>query len=78
MTWSKDGRSILFNQELPGADGQWRVVRVPADGGPATLVVATPSLQSFDVSPDDSRIAYSVNERVTELWALDNVLPALK
>jgi hypothetical protein len=35
-------------------------------------------MQSFDVSPDGSRFAYSANESANELWALDNVLTMLK
>jgi Tol biopolymer transport system component len=79
VAWSKDGRSILFNQEQPEGADHWGVMQVPADGGgPATLMIATPSMQGFDVSPSGSRIAYSANDNVMELWALDNVLPALK
>jgi Tol biopolymer transport system component len=83
LAWSEDGRSILFGlleHELEGGKLHWVVMRVPAEGGGgATLVVATPStLQHFALSPDGSRIAYSANETANELWALDNVLPALK
>lgn len=79
VAWSKDGRSILFNQQQQAGTDHWGVMRVPAEGGgPATLVIAAPSMLSFDVSPDGSRIAYSTSERPDELWALDNVLSALK
>lgn len=79
VSWSQDGRSILFNQEQTEGASHWGVMQVPADGsGPAKLLIATPPLQGFDVSPDGSRIAFSANERVTELWALDNVLSVLK
>jgi Tol biopolymer transport system component len=79
VVWDRDGRSILFDQQQPGEGGRWGVMRVPAEGGPATLVFATPGpMQSFDVSPDGSRFAYSANESANELWALDNVLTMLK
>jgi Tol biopolymer transport system component len=79
VAWSKDGRSILFNQEQPGGATHWGVMRVPAEGGgPATLVFATGPMQGFDPSPDGSRFAYSARESPDELWALDNVLSALK
>jgi Tol biopolymer transport system component len=79
VAWDRDGRSILFDQEQPGDAGRWGVMRVPAEGGPATLILAVPRrMQHFDLSPDGSRIVYSTNESASELWALDNVLPALK
>jgi Tol biopolymer transport system component len=79
VAWDRDGRSILFDQRQPGEGNRWGVMRVPAGGGPASLVFTTPSpIQGFDVSPDGSRIAYSSNESASELWALDNVLPMLK
>ena len=81
VAWSRDGRSILFNQEQeqPLGDLHWGVTRVPVEGGgPATLAIATGNMQGFALSPDGSRIAYSANESANELWALDNVLPALK
>ena len=79
VAWDRDGRSILFNQEQPEGASHWGVMRVPAEGSAqASLVMSTAPIQGFDVSPDGSRIAYSANDRVVELWALDNVLPALK
>ncbi len=82
LAWSKDGRSILFNQELPEGAIRWGVgvMRVPADGGgAATLVIAlTPPTLGFDPGPDGSRIAYSAREAENQLWALDNVLTSLK
>ena len=80
VAWSRDGRSILFRQEQPGGAAQWGVMRVPADGSaPATLVFATPPLCcGFDPNPDDRRFAYGSRESPDELWALDNILSALK
>jgi WD40-like Beta Propeller Repeat len=36
------------------------------------------SIRTFDISPDGSRIAYSSDKPVQEVWALDNVLSAIK
>jgi Tol biopolymer transport system component len=81
LAWDRDGRSILFDQQQPGGAGQWGVMRLPVNGGPATLVFATRPLNgysSFDLSPDGSIIAYGSDDPANELWALDNVLPMLK
>jgi Tol biopolymer transport system component len=82
IAWDRDGRSILFDQGQGG--GHWGVMRVPAEGGAATLATSmvfpgpVPGLQSFALSPDGSRLSYTTYEDTSELWALDNVLPMLK
>ena len=78
VAWSSDGRSILFDQVLP--DGGAEVRRIPAEGGSATLVFGSRSMRrrTFDVSPDGSRLAFGSSEKSRGLWALDNVLSALK
>jgi hypothetical protein len=37
-----------------------------------------PALQGFDVSSDGTRFTFNADESANELWALDNVLSALK
>lgn len=69
----------LFDQEQPG--GGMSVMRIPAEGGPPSLVFASRSMQrwSFDLSPDGLHLAFGSSERsYGELWALDNVLSTLK
>jgi len=83
IAWSKDGRSIFFNQEQPGGASRWALMRVPADGsaGPSVLLVPGPTNGAgwFDRSPDGSRFAVGLTQGgQSEVWALDNVLSALK
>jgi len=81
IAWSKDGRSIFFNQEQPGGAMQWSIMRVPADGSAtASLLMAGPSnVGWFDLSPDGSRFVIGASKGATsEVWALDNVLSAIK
>jgi Tol biopolymer transport system component len=82
IAWSKDGRSILFNQEQPGGATHWALMQVPADGSAGASVIApgpTNGAGWFDLSPDGSRFVIGLSEgRQSEVWALDNVLSALK
>jgi len=74
LVWSRDGRWIYFSS-LPGKDGVYKVMRVPATGGKAEPAgVDVEVLECFDVSPDGSRLVYSTlrPEGWGELlWALD-------
>jgi Tol biopolymer transport system component len=83
IAWSKDGRSIFFNQEQPGGASHWALMRVPADGSVSASVMLAPGPTNgagwFDRSPDGSRFAIGMSEgRQSEVWALDNVLSAIK
>jgi len=83
IAWSKDGRSIFFNQEQPevGNATHWSIMRVPADGSAAASVLGPGPSNSgwFDLSPDGSRFVIAESQgRQSEVWALDNVLAAIK
>jgi Tol biopolymer transport system component len=80
LTLTKDGLWILLAKRH---DDNWQLVRIPIEGGEpeltgleleATLVSGI----SIQLSPDGSRIAFTTKKRAEELWALDNVLSALK
>ena len=76
--WTKDGRSILFTQpDKNSAVG--RIMRIPAQGGqPEFAGISAEGLKDLELSPDGSKIAYSTRSYNDEVWALDNVLSALK
>jgi len=74
---TKDGRWIVFEESH---DDKWRLMRLPVEGGKPefTGLELETRNQNLDLSPDGSRIAFSNNKGVQEVWALDNVLSALK
>jgi Tol biopolymer transport system component len=76
--WTRDGRSILFTQpDKNSAVG--RIMRIPAQGGqPEFAGISAEGLKDLELSPDGSKIAYSTRSYNDEVWALDNVLSALK
>ncbi|MBZ5636985.1 MAG: hypothetical protein LAO55_28000 [Acidobacteriia bacterium] len=56
-------------------------MRLPIEGGKPEstgMEIEATRNQNLDLSPDGSRIAFSNAKGVQELWALDNVLAALK
>ncbi len=87
MRWTPDGRTIVF--VAFDANVNWRLMRVPAEGGKAEfdgldfdtlasrlsgLRMVPGSLSNFDLSPDGSRALVSTFTLSTnELWALDNL-----
>lgn len=88
--FTPDGRHVVFSQAQ--ADGTWRVMRVPVEGGEPTpdgldfaaAKLGAPSLQSsgpafsLAVSPDGSRIMFGHGTTASiETWALDSITLAL-
>jgi len=73
LRWTRDGRYII-------AQSGSRIWRVPAQGGtPLKLDLSVPKMDSFALHPDNRRFAFSVNEESkSELWVLENLLPAAK
>jgi Tol biopolymer transport system component len=80
LAWSKDSRAILFVQPSPVSQDNWRIMRIPAEGGAPefTGVEVAGQVLSMDQSPDGSRIAFTTSKHNQELWALDNVLAEIK
>ncbi len=51
---SHDGKWLFFIQQL----GNLKLAKVPIDGGPAQVISESPSVNSFDVSPDGTLAAF--------------------
>ena len=51
---SHDGKWVFFIQQL----GNLKLAKVPIDGGPAQVISESPSVNSFDVSPDGTLAAF--------------------
>ena len=68
--WTRDGRA-LFVAVSTGKD-MASIQRVPIDGGtPVTIAANVGEVRSFAISPDERRIAYSLNRPTTDVWTLD-------
>jgi len=91
LRWTSDGRALVFTAS--DARKNWRIMRVPAEGGVAepdsvSYDVISSLLPSFrlwqgnfnniDLSPDGSRIMTSALTSATfEIWTLDGLMNAL-
>ena len=79
FAWDKNGRGILFGTRN---DGKWQIMRIPAEGGKpvASGFDMKDAGNSLDISlsPDGTRLAFSLSKPVLELWAIDNLLSVLK
>ncbi len=78
LDWTKDGHWILFAQQQKNSAVQ-RIMRIPAEGGqPEFTGISAEGLNSLQLSPDGSKIAYAVRLTGEEVWAIDNVVAALR
>ena len=77
LEWTRDGRALLFETRK---DNAWMLMRLSLNGGAPqfTGFQAAGLLQSVDLSPDGSQLAFGHRTNIHELWALDNVLAAAK
>ena len=85
LRWTKDSRYIIAQAAKLGESdahdtASSEIWRVPAQGGtPLKLDLSVPMLDFFALHPDNRRFAFSVTEESkSELWVLENFLPALK
>jgi len=82
MTWTADGKYILFSKPLdPHSDKwEWDLWRVPAAGGDAQRLDAGMRCDDLSAHPDGRQIAFSSNNGTSpeEIWVLENFLPGLK
>jgi hypothetical protein len=70
ITWSRDSRFIVFNNNPAGLH------RVSIDGGPPVSLGITGlgSIMEKSMNADGRRLAFGVNRDSTELWVWENVL----
>ena len=80
--WTPDGRAALVHMLDKGEQGeQGDLLLVPTAGGQPRKIDVGMRVWGgfgFDVHPDGHRIAFVGGEDKTELWVLENFLPALK
>jgi Tol biopolymer transport system component len=78
--WTPDGRAILFGAWESGKTRKTRIMRIPAEGGePEFTGVELPAgARDLTLSPDGTRLAFSLRIAADELWALDNVASVLR
>ncbi len=72
VAWTPDSRQLVFAR----GDELWRM---PVEGGnPHKLGLAMEQLSDLRIHPDGRRIAFVAGRHKTEVWVMENFLPALK
>ena len=76
VAWTPDGRQLLFAFLRDRKGELWRI---PLEGGqPQRLDVAVDGLWQFRLHPDGRRVAFEAWENKSEVWTMENFLPALQ
>ncbi len=91
VQWSSDGRSLWifekvesratpYPSQTDGAAGNFRMLRVPAEGGEPLQIVKLPldRIVTADISPDGSRLVCNVSETLSDIWTVENFAPQTK
>ncbi|MFC2161319.1 tetratricopeptide repeat protein [Acidobacteriota bacterium] len=80
ITWSSDGKFILFSMKKSGQDG-WELCRISAEGGdPLKLgLEMEDGFMNLSAHPDGRHIVFSTSEQANaEYWVMENFLPKTK
>ena len=81
LAWTPDGRNVLIVRRT-GKDEMPELWRIPIAGGaPQRTGLSVESIDIVAPHPDGRRIAFDCGSRrgaTSEVWALENFLPALK
>jgi len=80
ITWSVDGKYIIFSREKSGQNS-WELCRIPVDGGePQKLELKIENrFANLSAHPNGRKIAFSTSDQTTaEFWEMKNFLPTTK
>jgi Tol biopolymer transport system component len=75
LSWTPDGRYILFEMRNLGHLEPTELWRVPAEGGEAQKLLEMDGLTDISVHPDGQHIAFTVGSTQFEVWAMESFLP---
>jgi Tol biopolymer transport system component len=79
VSWTPDGRGVLFVKQPRPDDLKTELWLVSAQGGePRKLDLTAEQMQGLTVNPDGRHIAYVAGEDRQEVWVMENFLLGLK
>lgn len=77
LAWTPDSASVLFVKQPNPGDPKTELWVIAAQGGePRKLDLAAPNMRELVVHPDGRRIAFTSGSDRTEVWVMENFLPA--
>jgi Tol biopolymer transport system component len=72
LTWSRDGRHVIYGLTDNWLEAPTELWRVPLDGGaPASLGLTRPGVSGLRMHPDGRRIGFSAGEIDVEVWVME-------
>ncbi len=79
IAWTPDGRSLLFVKQPNPRDQKNELWLIPVQGGdPQKLDLTAKNMLDLRVHPDGRHLAYTSKGDRSEVWAIENFLPAAK
>jgi Tol biopolymer transport system component len=79
IAWTPDGHQLFFVRRYMKNEDTFSLWRIRAEGGePQRIGVAMGDTSQISVHPDGRRIAFNAGDSKTEVWMMENFLPALK
>ena len=78
IDWTPDGRYVIFGKGYNSIQKPMvELWRISADGGePQRLGIAMDQIAGLRVHPDGRRIAFTAGQTKSEVWVMENFLPA--
>lgn len=76
LTWSPDGKSILYILNDPSNNQARELWSVPIDGGePTRFELAMEGMVDLRLHPNGKRVVFSAGTSSAEIWVMENFLP---
>ena len=77
--WSPDSREVIFEtaRRVGVRNADRELWRIPAEGGERHKLLTLDSQGPFRFHPDGKQISFHIGKSSSEIWVLDNFLPAL-
>jgi Tol biopolymer transport system component len=75
LTWTPDGRYILYAKQLPKGESELWGVAVDS-GNKRRIEVPQRRLRTPRLNPDGRRLLFAAGDTTPELWVVSNLLPA--
>jgi Tol biopolymer transport system component len=77
IVWAPDGRSVLFARQTSRGSSKTELWSISVQGGePRKLELTAENMRDLSVHPDGRHIAFTAGQGRSEVWVMENFLPA--